>query len=236
MCTICTANVFPFNHFNDDTEFHAVLSNLFTSRYSDLAARVKKYQFNPFDLNYDNLNIPNMDSDPDLQYFNDTTFIDNLSKCDYYLPEDFNKLLKDNDMKNGILSFIHSNIRSLPKHHDELQMFLTELDIEFDIIGLTETWLNEYNCDMYGIDGYTHFRIVRANRIGGGVSVFVKNKLKCITRDELTVIDDFIEVLFIEIPKENSGLKKNCIIGVTYRPPNTDMQLFVLKEKIKLYI
>ena len=38
---------------------------------------------------------------------------------------------------------IHTNIRSVAKNMNKLDMYLNNLKHEFPIIGLSETWLNE---------------------------------------------------------------------------------------------
>ena len=229
LCTMCTTNIFPFNQLDDDDFFEVVKENLMGMNV-DLIRRLQRYQFNPFDLNFENDNIPHQDSDPDLQYFNDMTYVNNLSRCDYYMQHDFNKLLDDNKIDNdNTLSMIHLNIRSLPKHFRELNVFLSELSIDFNVIAVTETWLNEANADIYNIDDYLHFHLVRPEKMGGGVSIFAKHGLECTVRNDLNVTNSYMETLFIEITKESSRREKNCIVGVTYRPPNTDVQLFMEK-------
>jgi hypothetical protein len=193
-------------------------------------SRLQTYHFNPFDLNDENINLPNFDSDPDLQYFNDMTYTDNLSKCDYYLADDFNKMtLEQNLTSSGILSLMHLNIRSLPKHEREMKAFLSGLNINFRVIGITETWLSDTNCDLYNINGYEHFKEIRDNRRGGGVSIFVDQELDACCRQDICISESYLESVFIEVSKENCGLSKDCIIGVLYRPPNTDVNHFTEK-------
>ena len=64
-------------------------------------------------------------------------------------------------------------------------------------------------------------------RIGGGVSLFIKNNIEYCCRHDLYVFNDNIETLFIEISKEQLGLDKNVIIGIIYRPPSTDIEKFI---------
>ena len=50
--------------------------------------------------------------------------------------------------------------------------FLSNLDTRFDIIGTTESWLNESNKNIYDFWGYTHIRLVRPARIHGCISLY----------------------------------------------------------------
>ena len=57
---------------------------------------------------------------------------------------------------------------------------------------------------------------------GGGLSLFIRNNLSFKIRDDLNRMLPFIETLFIEIQYKN----KNYIVGVVYRTPNTNIELF----------
>ena len=42
------------------------------------------------------------------------------------------------------------------------------------VIGITETWLNKSNQDLYHLNNYNSVNSVRTNTKGGGVSLMVK--------------------------------------------------------------
>ena len=88
--------------------------------------RLLKYQINPFELNEDDSHLPMFDTDPDLQYFNDTTTINTVMKCDYYLEETFIRKCHETNFKNH-LSMIHLNIRSVPKNISSFKSYLSVL-------------------------------------------------------------------------------------------------------------
>ena len=96
----------------------------------------------------------------------------------------------------------------------------------FSIIGLTETWLTPVNADLHTLPGYCHVYRCRQGRQGGGVSLFISNNLPFIVRQDLTVLTDQVEQLFIEIDKSALHVKKNVIVGIIYRPPDKDPLLF----------
>ena len=52
------------------------------------------------------------------------------------------------------LSLCHINIRSLKANLSQLESYMQGLLIEFAILGITETWLNESNYDVYHIENY----------------------------------------------------------------------------------
>ena len=61
---------------------------------------------------------------------------------------------------------------------------------------------------------------------GGGVAVYIKQGIHFTQREYLSVFNDSIETVFIEIDTFEVHSEKNVIVGVIYRPPNTDMKHF----------
>ena len=113
--------------------------------------------------------VPNItDSDIDFVSGNDCSILDSKSIKSYF------------QNKGNKFSILNLNIRSLPKHYDEINLFLSRLNHSFKIIVLTETWLSESNKDDYPLPGYTGFHLVRSNKRAGGVSVYVINEFNSI--------------------------------------------------------
>ena len=70
------------------------------------------------------------------------------------------------------------------------------------------------------------------NKIGGGVSIFIKHNVEYRTRTDLNISNKFIQSLFIEIPKSSIvGSKNDVVVGVVYRPPDTDINVFTMYIK-----
>ena len=89
---------------------------------------------------------------PRLNKFNQDTF-------DYYTAEKFNKLLQSNKYTNNSLKIIHLNILGLEAHYDDLILFLTTLDMSFDIITLSECHLSNKNTYFWNEFNPFAFRI-----------------------------------------------------------------------------
>ena len=95
------------------------------------------------------------------------TFIMSLGESNYLFPEDFHNICTNKQYDN--FSTIHLNIRSLCNFCYALQIFLSSLYYNFDIIGITETWLNNNSpINMYNIDNYSLVQVFRSDRTGGG--------------------------------------------------------------------
>ena len=119
-------------------------------------------------------------------------------------------------------SLFHINIRSVPANLSSLLSDMENLDHRFSVIGLTETWLNPSNIDAYGIEGYNHIGITRSNQNGGGVSLFMSNEISYSELTEFTKVQEYIECLFLKINFKDIIY----IIGIVYRPPNSDIEQF----------
>ena len=98
----------------------------------------------------------------------------------------------------------------------------------FDVIGITETWINTENRDFlaeYQIPGYTIVEKCRTDRNGGGILLYVKDHLNPVQlpKPQIANIDSMYLLL-----KDKSG--KKIVIGLIYRPPaqpvNTDREIF----------
>ena len=99
-------------------------------------------------------------------------FLDLLSShggdSDYYTVDSFNNFSKK--FNNSKLSVITFNVRSFHKHCDEFIGFLNCINLKFDVIILTETWLSDLNKDVANIVGYDVVHSIRTKKQCGGVS------------------------------------------------------------------
>jgi hypothetical protein len=111
--------------------------------------RLSQLRFNPFQTNQ---NIALSGNYIEL----DTWFNTNTICCDYFLPKDFRT---QNETKNIAKKFslLHLNIRSISNKFDYFKNLIDTLDISFEIIGLTETWLNDNNMDCFTLNDYEYF-------------------------------------------------------------------------------
>ena len=225
LCFQCAESVFPFNHIESDSLFLESISEYWSKNQNFPFHKLEHYEFNPFELNEADFMANLHNSDPDLQYFNDQSYI-NAINCDYYLEDGFAQKSSKLCVNDKGFSLMHLNIRSVPKNLSQFYNYSQGLKFTFSVVGLSETWLNESTRDLYNIDGYQHFSLVREKKRGGGVSLFVQNDYNVIARTDLDVMSDEIEALFIELHKDETKLTKNSIIGIVYRPPAQDVNDF----------
>ena len=95
---------------------------------------------------------------------------------------------------------LHINIRKHKQHFDDLQIILdNQSKHSFSVIGLTETWLSSDTNLPYAIDGYDFIANNRSKKSGGGVALYLSNCFEYTVQNELNVMNEFIESLFVEI-------------------------------------
>ncbi|XP_055589580.1 uncharacterized protein LOC129741815 [Uranotaenia lowii] len=123
-------------------------------------------------------------------------------------------------LSSSTLRLYYQNVRGLRTKIEEL--FLAVSDSEYDVIVLTETWLND---EITSVQLFGHqYNVYRRDRDpvstglrrGGGVLVAVSNRLTSSPLTDLTGIDQSIEHLWVTI---ETGEQK-MYIGVVYISPN----------------
>ena len=225
-CTKCTSDIFAYNHIDDDEEYLEIIYELQDCNppipFDILSSQDR--MFIPFELNEDE-SLPLIDSDPDVQFYN-SQCNKTLHSCDYYLEDSFNKKVSDLHVPARCLSLIHTNIRSANKNLKKFELYLNGLNFQFPVIALSESWLTDDNFDKCGISGYASEHNIRENRRGGGVSLLIKDDIEYTIRNDLCNQNGILETLFIEIDKKQFNKNQNIIIGVVYRPPDTDVSTF----------
>ena len=81
------------------------------------------------------------DIDVEINHFNALyPNISDDSSSQYYTSDSFNQNFQDNSFND--FKIIHLNIHSIAAHGDEFYSFLTNLNVNFDVICLSETWSN----------------------------------------------------------------------------------------------
>ena len=158
--------------------------------------------------------------DPDLNYedlFNSTDV------CKYYTVEAFNNTVSNNLDK--CISMICFNIRSFNKNHDEFLGFLSNCNLAFDIIVLTETWARDETQSLNHLSGYIPYHNYRDERKGGGVSVYVNESLHADHSEIFNISNDNIEGVGINLSMSNSSFFVS-ILGL-YRQPKGNKMVFL---------
>ena len=166
------------------------------------------------------LNVENYSS------LNDQLSLDGLNDhCDYIEPN----LIKELHTQNTDLGVVQLNVRGLLNKQTQIKHLLSDDNVllPIDMVLLCETWLKPSTLDLFGIPNYKSFHITRKDRIGGGTSILVNEKLRSRERCDLLVETRFLEHCIVELKTD----KRNILLVSAYRPPNTNARTFLTEYK-----
>ena len=131
------------------------------------------------ELHFDeNQNYSNKDSNDHV--IDPTTF-------SYYLTHDSHKLHNKNSNKtNTTFSVLHTNICSLQGNFDNLEQLLNNLECDFDIIALTETWhvVGNQNIIPGILAGYQNYEVISGSTLKGACGFYIKSNISFAVRPE----------------------------------------------------
>ena len=125
-----------------------------------------------------------------------------LRGCKYTKGNDIAGRQRDlGKVKGCSLSLLFNNIRSAKGPGMELfESEIRQWGVQWDIIGLAETWLDEVSEKLLSVKGYISICASRRRRSGGGVALLLKEGLTYRERTDLSVFHEgVIESLFLEI-------------------------------------
>lgn len=108
------------------------------------------------------------------------------------------------------LTIVTQNIRSLNKNKDDFEILLSQLDVNVDIVVLTECWLS-CNDNIPSIPSYNSFKTSKLINQNSGVVIYIKDKIKQVRVSEPLI--DNANGLLLEIGKHTGII---CV----YRPPS----------------
>ena len=146
--------------------------------------------------------------------YNDDEYQSISIPCNYILPKNCYRVTKG-------LSIMGFNVRSMKSNFTNLTSELFYPNIAFDIIGLCETRLTDTTEKVYPLKGF-HRYAANVSSDSGGVCIYVRDSINCKMRDDLRVIKNHIEIIFIECTLDNKPL----VIGMLYRRPGTPVDKF----------
>ena len=225
ICIKCSEDLFPFNHYDDDLDFLQAMTGSCDLRDPNIVDLCKNV-LNPVAIgdskSFDKLH----DIDPDIQFFNEPIVQSNCNDSSYYNENDLNVKLRNMDVNKDNISLLHLNIRSAFKNLDQFSAYLSNIDHQFSIVGLTETWCNETTVEFCNMSGFNSEHTYRKDRPGGGVTMLIDNSLIYKRRKDLEITNEGTESVVLEIDKTCLGSSTNLIVATFYRPPNKDITVF----------
>ena len=95
-------------------------------------------------------------------------------------------------------------MRSPSAHIDESHQLLNTLKFNFDIIGISETkeQISGFlkNVSINGYDLHSQY----TSSAAGGVALYIRSDLDKIIREDLSILDDDFETIWVEIKNKKS--------------------------------
>ena len=114
------------------------------------------------------------------------------------------------------------NIQSVRNKTNEIHELI--IDKSFDILCVTETWLNDLDTAVVSEmtpSTHTFVHLPRVGQMGGGVGLFLSNSF---THIRMVKRDTFTSFEFIEVNFKHQG--SNLVFIIVYRPPNSNTSDF----------
>lgn len=108
-------------------------------------------------------------------------------------------------LNDEALSIIHFNSRSLKGNLVKIKELLCQLDKNFKVIAITESWLKDSDINDVQIEGFNMFYVNRVSKKGGGVALYIDYHLKC------------------------KIIEQNMLFSCVYRAPGPCVELFTDK-------
>ena len=134
------------------------------------------------------------------------------------------------------LSVFHTNICSLQANFDNLQNLINNLDHQFSVVALSETWTPQNKNSLFKpqkLDGYQPYYGIQGNSLKSGCGFYVKDGINYKPRKDLDIAynDEYNEFqcCWIEIINQNNP---NILVGTYYRHPKKNSNNVFL-EKLK---
>ena len=226
---MCETGLYCIHCITDELPFVSISDADFANEYGAFyfkfdAAKTLKFNMDP--LENDNNFISNPEIDPDVNHYN---FVFN-NILDYSDSNQLNKILNNVNSVN-LQSILYLNAQNLYSHQDIFYANMKCVQHKFSVLAFCETHTDTSTETSIEIPGYNKLIKSRIGRRGGGVALFFDSDINIGVkrRNDLECTDDSImESMFVQITQHGLSVK-DVIIGVIYRPPNTNVQLFLDK-------
>ena len=222
-CGLCLSQSLPFLMLEDSAFLMEIGLSMHALRTKISNIHDKKFVLNPFE-NIDNKLINNDGLDADDNYYNDC-FSQNLG----YVDTDQLNTNVLGDGQDGQPSIMHLNARNLVTNINSFAANLDLLKRKFCVIAVSETWTSDSTEECIKLPGYNKIVKSRQTRRGGGLAIYTDSDLNITVknRPDLAVqSSNLFESLFVQISNLSN---KDILVGVIYKPPNTNTEEFVVQ-------
>ena len=193
LCPVCLSESLPFS--SDISKHKNLEKSPYNELFSQLNQQLENIQENERDDEFENLNIP--------------------IKCSYMSSAELNDKFPTSD---NTFSIFHLNIASLSLNFENPNSALCYLNLNFDVIGISETRIrnNTGPSSNINISNYS-FEDTTTDGSVGGTGLYISNHMVYKRRPDLEMYKkNQLESTFVEIINEGSS---NAIVSCIYRHP-----------------
>ena len=110
----------------------------------------------------------------------------------------------------------------MPKNLQEFAVDFHDIKSEFDIVCFTETRFYDDISSLFQLNDCTLFSNNR-NSMGGGVAIYINSKYQVTMMEEVSMILDSIETIFLKVEIGNA----KYVVGCIYRHPKSFLISFL---------
>ena len=195
-------------------------------------------RYNPFEDYVVNSSTHFYDQEPvdSIECLQDISTI--LNNCSANSIDEFNtkinNTLKQGNVNNTPFTILFNNIDGNASNFDDFQSNIVQYNHTFSIIAIAETNIDAINKDLFSLNGYnsTYQSKIDGKFKGSGIGIYTHNKYDFVENPIMNKCTPNIEALFITITNTNEP----TTIGVIYRPPSGNKEIFIEELKLLLNI
>ena len=226
-CNSCIDDSIPFTKISN--------SNLFTHFNNDDVLQ-NNHHVHKLSQNHTNISCNLcLECNPECTACSDKICVDPRRICDACLRCSY--ILDKNDISSvfhefsstfqNLVSAIHFNARSLSKNFSSITSLIGDCNINFDLIGISETKLHvddpsnvsttnseNKNVSTLSIPGF-EFEHTPTNLAFGGTALYISHKFEYKRRHDIEFTFEGCETCFVELISQDKN--RNVIVGIIYR-------------------
>ena len=152
---------------------------------------------------------------PDCNFYNNIN-----SKCNYYTEQQL-------DANVNVVNYSFQCQEFKCEFKKKIVDYLDELAFKFDIVAITETWIQSECVTDFQLNEYELFSVCRKMKGGGGVALYIRNAIHCkLLSAKSFATDDILECVTVEL-SVSKPMRKTVTISCIYRTPGSKIDMFI---------
>ena len=202
LCGSCITDIFPFNKLENEDDFRQAILMKLENELIISNLIYNPHESNSFDFSYCD------EFDPDANFFCQQNIFSGYT-CPYYTEDGLNgKMSSFMSQDEQHFSICHMSIRSIRANLQNFESYLQLLNIEFSVIGITETWFDDTSCLLYSMQNYNCIENHRKNQSGGGVAILLRDGIPYKQRTDCLYLMTIVNLVLLKLKSQYLDMKK----------------------------